>query len=40
MGKPITIELTLVDSVIGVDSEVYQIPQETSPRAILTEECN
>ena len=40
MGKPIATEFTVVDPFIGINSEVYQIPQKTSPRAILTEECN
>ena len=39
MGKSIAIEFTVADSIIGVNSEVYQIPQKTSSRAIVAEEC-
>lgn len=39
MGKPIAFEFTVVDSFIGVDSKVYQVPQKTSSRAIVAEEC-
>ena len=40
MGKPIAPEFTVANPIVGVNSEIYQIPQKTSPRAILTEECN
>jgi len=28
MGKPIAIEFALVDSFVGIDTKVYQIPQK------------
>jgi hypothetical protein len=31
MGKPIATEFTVADPLIGINSEVYQIPQKTSP---------
>jgi hypothetical protein len=40
MGKPIAPEFTVANPIVGINSEVYQIPQKTCPRAILTEECN
>ena len=39
MGKPIAFEFTVVDSFIGINSKVYQVPQKTSSRAIVAEEC-
>lgn len=39
MGKPIAFEFTLVDSLIGIDPKVHQVPQKTSSRAIAAEEC-
>ncbi len=40
MGKPIAPEFTVANPIVGINPEVYQISQKTSPRTIITEECN
>jgi hypothetical protein len=40
MGKSIAIEFTVANPIIDINSEIYQVPQKTSPRTILTEECH
>ena len=40
MGKSLALEFTVANPIVGINSEIYQIPQKTSLRTILTEECH